>query len=88
MSLASSLLASFVGKDYTNFKRVSARTPRISYGCYTLVLLAKGHSSTFYSHKRHYWRTTRDATVVAFTDAFKDVIMHILHIVKSHVSIQ
>jgi len=41
LSLASSLLASCVGKDYTNFRRARARTPRISHGCYTLVLLAK-----------------------------------------------
>ena len=32
---------SLVGKDYTNFRRARARTPRISHGCYTLVLLAK-----------------------------------------------
>ena len=35
----------------------------------------KGLSPTFYSHKRLYWRTTRDATVVAFTGIFKDAIM-------------
>ena len=29
-------------------------------------------SPTFYSHKGLYWRTTRDATVTAFTDAFTD----------------
>ena len=48
----------------------------------------KGLSPTFYSHKGHYWRTTRDATVAAFTDAFKDAIMQILHTVTSHVSTQ
>ena len=87
MSLASSLLASFAGKDYTNFRRARARTPRISYGCYTLVLMAKAFLPPFYSHKRHYWRKTHDTTVAAFTDAFKDAIMQILHTVTSHVSI-
>ena len=48
----------------------------------------KGLSPTFYSHKGLYWRTTRDATVVAFTGTFKDAIMQILHTVKSHVSMQ
>ena len=41
LSLASSLLASLAGKDYTNFKRVRARTPRKSHGCYTSVLLLR-----------------------------------------------
>ena len=53
---------------------------------------SKGLSSTFYSHKGPYWRTTRDATMIAFTDAFMDAfkggIMQILHIVTSHVSTQ
>ena len=31
----------------------------------------KGFSPTFYSHKGLYWRTTRDVTVTAFTDAFR-----------------
>ena len=35
----------------------------------------KGLSPTFYSHKGHYWRTTHDATVAAFTNAFKDAII-------------
>ena len=48
----------------------------------------KDLSPTFYSQMGPYWRTTRDATVTAFTDAFKDAIMQILHIVKSHVSTQ
>ena len=52
----------------------------------------KGLSPTFYSHKGPYWRTTRDATVTAFTDTFmdtfKDAIMQIPHIVTSHVSTQ
>ena len=43
----------------------------------------KGLSPAFYSHMGHYWRTTRDATVAAFTDAFKDTIMQILHTVMS-----
>ena len=41
LSLASSLLASFAGKDYTSFRRARARTPKISHGFYTLVLLVK-----------------------------------------------
>ena len=48
----------------------------------------KDLSPTFYSQMGPYWRTTRDATVTAFTDTFKDAIMQILHIVKSHVSTQ
>ena len=48
----------------------------------------KGLSPSFYSHKGHYWMTTRDTTVIAFTDAFKDAIMQILHIVTSHVRTQ
>ena len=43
----SSLLASFAGKDYTNFRRVRARTPRISHGYYTLVLLIKASPLPF-----------------------------------------
>ena len=39
----------------------------------------KGLSPTFYSHKGPYWRTTHDATVTTFMDAFKDSIMQILH---------
>ena len=46
----------------------------------------KGLSPTFYSHKGYYWRTIRDATVVAFMDAFKDAIMQILKTVTSQVS--
>ena len=48
----------------------------------------KGLSPTFNSHKGHYWRTNCDATVAAFTDAFKDAIMQILHTVTSHMSTQ
>ena len=47
MSLASSLLASFVGKNYANLRRAGARTPRKSHGCYTLVLLAKASPLLF-----------------------------------------
>jgi len=47
LSLASSLLASFAGKDYTNFRRARVRTPKISHGCYTLVLLAKASPPPF-----------------------------------------
>ena len=47
MSLANSLLASFAGKYYTNLRRARARTPRISHGCYTLVLLAKASPLPF-----------------------------------------
>ena len=50
------------------------------------------YSNHLASHKGHYWRTTRDATVTAFTDAFidafKGAIIQILHIVTSHVSTQ
>ena len=41
MSLASSLLASFVGKDYTNFRRARARTPNASHSFRMLVILSK-----------------------------------------------
>ena len=47
MSLASSLLASFDGKNYINLRRVRARTPRICHGCYTLVLLVKASPLPF-----------------------------------------
>ena len=46
----------------------------------------KDLSTAFYSHKGHYWRTTYDAIVAAFTDTFKDAIMQILHTEMSHVS--
>ena len=57
----------------------------------------KGLSPTFYSHKRAYWRRTRDSIVYAFTNAFmavfkewftgvvKDAIIQILQTVTSHV---
>ena len=41
MSLASSLPASFVGKNYTNFRRARAKTPNASHSFRILVLLAK-----------------------------------------------
>ena len=41
LSLTSSLLASFVGKDYTNFSRTRARTPNASHSFRMLVLLSK-----------------------------------------------
>ena len=47
LSLASSLLASFAGTKYINLRRARARTPRISHGCYTLVLLAKASPLPF-----------------------------------------
>ena len=47
LSLVSSLLAFFAGKDYTNFRRVRARTPKKSHGFYTLVLLAKASLPPF-----------------------------------------
>ena len=52
MSLASSLLASFAGKDSTNFRRARARAPRISLGFYTLVLLAKASPLPFIATRR------------------------------------
>ena len=67
MSLASSLLASFVGKNNTNFRRARARTPNASHSFRILVLLAKTSLPPFYSRKGLYWRTTHDATVAAFT---------------------
>ena len=66
MSLASSLLASFARKDYTNFRTARARTPNASHSFRILVLLAKDSLPPFYSRKGLYWRTTRDATVAAF----------------------
>ena len=67
MSLASSLLASFAGKDYTNFRRARARTPNASHSFRILLLLAKASLPPFYSRKGLYRRTTHDATVAAFT---------------------
>ena len=84
MSLTSSLLASFVGKDYTNFRRARARTQNVSHSLMNVGASARGLSPIFYSHKGHYWRTTREAIVAALTAA----IMQILHTVQSHVSTQ
>ena len=47
MSLASSLLASFAGKDYTNFRRVRARTLNARHSFRMLVLLAKASHLPF-----------------------------------------
>ena len=47
MSLASSLLAYFVGKDYTNFRRERARTPDANHSFRILVLLAKASHPPF-----------------------------------------
>ena len=41
MSLASSLLASFARKNYTNFSRARERTPNAGHGFGLLVLLAR-----------------------------------------------
>ena len=93
MSLASSLLASFVGTNYTNLRRARERTPSISHGCYTLVLLAKASSLPFIATRElgegepvtpQY--TFHGAFMAAFTDAVKDAIMQILQTVTSHVS--
>ena len=84
MPLANSLLASFAGKDYTNFRRARARTPNASHSFRILVFLTKASLPPFYSRKELYWRTTRDATVTAITG----VIMKILHTVNSYVSEQ
>ena len=47
LSLASSILASFAGKDYTNFRRARARTPNASNSFRMLVLLAKDSHPPF-----------------------------------------
>ena len=47
LSLVSSLLAFFAGKDYTNFRRARARTPNTSHGFRMLVLLAKDSHPPF-----------------------------------------
>ena len=88
MSLASSLLESFVGKNYTNFRRARARTPNASHSFRILVLLTKTSLPPFCSRKGLYWRTTRDTTVIAFMDIFKDEIMQIFHTVTSYMSTQ
>ena len=51
LSLASSLLASFAGKDYTNFRRARARTPNASHSFRTLVLLVKASHPPFIAAK-------------------------------------
>ena len=52
MSLASSLLASFVGRNYVKFRRARARIPRKSYGCYTSVLLLRTSPLPFIATRR------------------------------------
>ena len=93
MSLASSLLVSLAGTNYTNLKWARGRTPRISHGCYTLVLLAKVSSLPFIATKGLTEETPSinsarftDAFMAAFMDAVKVAIMQILQIVTSHVS--
>ena len=85
MSLASSLLASLAGKDYTKFRK--------SHGCYTLVLLAKASPLPFIATKRlakeepvNQQCTFTNAFMAAFTDAVKAAIMQILQTVTSHLS--
>ena len=85
MSLASSLLASFVGRNYTNLRRARARTPRKSHGHYTLVLLAKASPLPFIATKRlaegepmNQQCTFYGRIHAAFTDAVKAAIMQIL----------
>ena len=83
MSLVSSLLASFIGKDH-KFQEGESKNTKDRPWSLHFGASGKGLSPTFYSHKGPYWRTTRKATVAALTDA----IMQILHTVQSHVSIQ
>ena len=52
LSLASSLLASFVGRNYTNLRKARARTPRKSHGCYTSVLLLRTSPLPFIATRR------------------------------------
>ena len=93
MSLASSLLASLAGKDYTNFRRARVRTPRKSHGCYTSVLLLRASPLPFIATRGlteenpliNSARLT-DAFMAAFTDTVKDAIMQILQTVMTHVS--
>ena len=78
MSLTSSFLASFVGRNYVKFRRARARTPRISHGCYTLMPLAKVSLPPFIATKglteenssTNSARFT-DAFMAAFTDVVK-----------------
>ena len=88
MSLASSLLTSFAGKGLYKFQEGESKNTKDKPWLLYIGASGKGLSPAFYSHRGYYWRTTRDATVAALTDAFKDAIMQILHTVKSHVSIQ
>ena len=47
LSLASSLLSSFAGKDYTNFRRARVRTPNASHSFRMLVLLLEASHPPF-----------------------------------------
>jgi hypothetical protein len=47
LSLVSSLLASFDGKDYKNLRRARARTPNASHSFRILVLLAEASHPPF-----------------------------------------
>ena len=88
MSLASSLLASFSWKRLHKLQEDENKNTKCKPWLLNVGASGKGLSLTFYSHKGLYWRTTRDATVAAFMDAFKDAIIQILHTVMSHVSTQ
>jgi hypothetical protein len=48
---ASSLLASFAGKNYTNLRRARARTPSKGHGCYSSVLLLRASPLLFIDTK-------------------------------------
>ena len=93
LPLASFLLASFLGRNYTNLRRARARTPRKSHGHYTLVLLAKASPLPFIAirglTKENPWTNSArftDAFMAAFTDTVKVAIIQILQTVMSHVS--
>ena len=85
MSLASSLQASFCWKGLHKLQEVESKNTKDKPWLLHVGASSKGLSPAFYSHKGLYWRKTCDATVAAFTDAFKDAIMQIFHTVKSHV---
>ena len=78
LSLASSLLASFAGKNYTNLRRARARTPRKSHGCYTSVLLLRASPLPFIAIRglteENPWINSArftNAFMAAFMDAVK-----------------
>jgi hypothetical protein len=84
LSLASSLLASFVGRKYKNFRRARARTPRKSHGCYTLVLLRRASPLPFIATRgltEDPWINSArftNAFMAAFMGVVKDAIIQIL----------